>query len=220
VTYPGGSFSSWLRECNRAAWDAMVSHRFCRDVAEDTLPEAALVRYLRFEHAFVRAAVRTFAYALAKADDSDDQDRLIAILQGLAAEQDAYFRRTFARLDRDGRVLTGKELPAAARQLSDGVLAIAASEPFPEILAAMTAAEWMYLTWCEAAEDRQPRREAEAAWVALHTAEPFRQQVAWLLRRLDVLGPALPPKRRQRCALIFGQVLALEIAFHNAPYNG
>jgi thiaminase len=67
----------------------MVSHRFCRDVADDTLPKAALVRYLRFEHAFVRAAVRTFAYALAKADDPDDQDQLIAILQGLAGEQDA-----------------------------------------------------------------------------------------------------------------------------------
>ena len=44
--------------------------------------------------------------------------------------------------------------------------------------------------------------------------------VSGMLRRLDELGPALSHKRRQRCALIFGQVLALEIAFHNAPYNG
>jgi thiaminase/transcriptional activator TenA len=56
--------------------------------------------------------------------------------------------------------------------------------------------------------------------VALHTAEPFRAQVAWLLRRLDGLGPALPPERQERCAAIFGRVLALEVAFHDAPYDG
>jgi thiaminase/transcriptional activator TenA len=220
VSFPGGSFSGWLRERNRDAWEAMVGHRFCRDVAGDALPEVALVRYLRFEHAFVRAAVCIFAYALAKAEEPDDQDRLVAILQGLAGEQEAYFRATFASLGRDARVLAEAELPAAARDLRDGVLAIAAAEPFPEILAAMAAAEWMYLTWCEAAETKGPERPAEAAWVALHTAEPFRAQVAWLLRRLDELGPALPPARQERCAAIFGRVLALEVAFHDAPYGG
>ncbi len=214
----GGSFTEWLRERNRAAWDAMVGHRFCRDLAADALPECALVRYLRFEHAFVRAAVRIFAYALAKADDPADQDRLVAVLQGLAGEQDAYFRKTFQALGRDARVLGEDELPAAARGLRGGVLTIAAAEGFAEIPSAMCAAEWMYLTWCEAAEARRPRREAEAEWVALHTAPPFRDQVAWLRRRLDELGPTLPPARRERCVSVFGRVLELEIAFHDAPY--
>jgi thiaminase (transcriptional activator TenA) len=83
----------------------------------------------------------------------------------------------------------------------------------------MLAAEWMYLTWCEAAHARAPRREAPAAWIRLHIEPAFRGQVTWLMRRLDQLGPDLPARQQERCAANFGRVLALEIAFHDAPYT-
>jgi thiaminase (transcriptional activator TenA) len=212
------AFSEWLRAKNRAMWDAMVTHRFCRDLASDRLSEAAFVRYLRYEHAFVRAAIGIFAYALAKAPTGADQDRLIGVLAGLAGEQEDYFRRAFARLGLDPAPLAPDALPEAARGLRERVLAIAAEGSFAEILAAMLAAEWMYLTWCEQANDRGPRREAPAHWIRLHVEPTFRDQVGWLRRRLDELGPTLAVGERERCAGNFGRVLALEIAFHDAPY--
>ena len=220
MSFQGGSFSDWLRERNRAAWEAMVGHRFCRDVAGDALPEVALVRYLRFEHAFVRAAVRIFAYALAKAEEPDDQDRLVAILQGLAGEQEAYFCATFASLGRDARVLAEAELPAAARDLRDGVLAIAAAEPFPR-----SWPRWRRPSGCTSPGARRPRpkdRSARPRRPGWRCTRPSRSAPRWpgSLRRLDELGPALPPARQERCAAIFGRVLALEIAFHDAPYGG
>jgi thiaminase (transcriptional activator TenA) len=98
------------------------------------------------------------------------------------------------------------------------VLALAASGSFPEILAAMLAAEWMYLTCCADAHARGPRREAPARWIRLHVEPAFRGQVEWLKGRLDELGPTLPVEQQSRCAESFGRVLALKIAFHNAPY--
>ena len=213
-------FSGWLKAGNLELWERMVGHRFCRDLAEDCLSETAFVRYLRYEHSFVRAAIATFAYALAKAPTPADQDHLLGILNALAGEQQSYFQRTFAGLGLDAAVLPDDVLPPAARGLRDGVLAIAASGGFSEILAAMLAAEWMYLTWCEEAHGRQPQRRAPANWIRLHVEPGFRSQVAWLRRRLDVLGPALDPPIQQQCWAHFGRVLELEVAFHDAPYEG
>jgi thiaminase/transcriptional activator TenA len=215
---PDAGFSDWLRAKNKAAWDAMVTHRFCRDLASDRLPEAAFVRYLRYEHAFVRAAISIFAHSLAKAPTAADQDHLIGVLAGLAGEQEDYFRRAFARLGLDPAPLPPDALPETARGLREGALAIAAEGSFAEILAAMLAAEWMYLTWCEEAHAWGPRREAPADWIRLHVEPAFRAQVGWLSRRLNELGPSLSAEEQARCADIFGRVLALEIAFHDAPY--
>jgi thiaminase/transcriptional activator TenA len=211
-------FSDWLQTTNQATWDAMVTHRFCRDLAGDRLSEAAFVRYLRYEHAFVRAAISIFAYVLAKAPTAADQDHLIGVLAGLAGEQEDYFRRVFAGLGLDPAPLAPDALPDAARGLREDVLAIAVEGSFCEILAAMLAAEWMYLTWCERAHISGPKREAPADWIRLHVEPGFRTQVNWLGRRLDELGPALSAEEQTRCASQFGRVLALEIAFHDAPY--
>ena len=213
-------FSDWLRAENQATWDAMVGHRFCLDMATDRLPEPAFVRYLRYEHGFVRAAIGIFAYALAKAPTAADQDHLIRVLGALAGEQEDYFRRTFTRLGLNPEPAAPDALPEAALGLRAGVLAIAAAGSFAEILAAMLAAEWMYLTWCEEAHARGTRREAPADWIRLHIEPAFRGQVMWLMQRLDQLGPDLPVEEQKRCARNFGRVLALEIAFHDAPYAG
>ena len=217
---PVEPFSQWLKQGNLDLWQRMVGHRFCHDMAEDCLPEAAFVRYLRYEHAFVRTAIAIFAYALAKAPTPADQDHLLDVLNGLAGEQQSYFQRTFAALGLDAAVFPDDALPPSARGLREGVLAIAVAGGFAEILAAMLAAEWMYLTWCQEAHRRQPRQRAPADWIRLHVEPGFRDQVRWLTDRLDALSPALGPPVRQRCRKHFGRVLELEIAFHDAPYEG
>ena len=165
-------FSDWLRAENQATWGAMVGHRFCLDMASDQLPEPAFVRYLRYEHGFVRAAIGIVAYALAKAPTAADQDHLIGVLgprgrAGRLLSPDIRAARARSRARRPDA------LPQAARGLGEGVLAIAAEGGYAEILAAMLAAEWMYLTWCEAAHARGARRAAPADWIRLHIEPAF-----------------------------------------------
>jgi thiaminase/transcriptional activator TenA len=217
---PAQHFTDWLKSSNLDLWNRMVGHRFCRDMADDRLPETAFVRYLRNEHAFVRTAIAVFAYGIAKAPTPADQDHLLSVLNALAGEQQFYFQRTFSSLGLDADLLPNDALHYAARDLRDRVLSIAATGVFEEILTAMLSAEWMYLTWCEQAHSRRPQRRAPADWIRLHVEPGFREQVAWLKRRLDVLGPALDPLVQQRCRAHFGRVLEYEIAFHDAPYYG
>ncbi|MEM7022646.1 MAG: TenA family protein [Pseudomonadota bacterium] len=217
ATYPD-TFTSWLRAANQDAWDAMVGHRFCRDMASD-IPQDVLVRYLRYEHAFVRAAITIFAHALTKAPAAD-QTRLVAVLHALATEQEDYFRDTFAALGLGADLLPEDALPPGARGLRDGVLGIATQHGYAEILSSILAAEWMYWTWCsEAKSHGKPKQTLAAAWIDLHVEPDFSDQVAWLRNRVDALGPKLPPERQVLCAKLFARVLKLEIAFHDAPYR-
>lgn len=212
-------FTDWLKAGNLDLWKRMVGHRFCRDMAEDRLPEAAFIRYLRYEHAFVRTAIAVFAYALTKAPTPADQDHLLDVLNALAGDHQIYFERTFSTLELDAEVLPVDAIPQTARKLRESVLAVAASGSFEEILSTMLAAEWMYLTWCEEAHGRQPRQRAPADWIGLHLGPGFRAQVAWLKSRLNVLGPRLDPSGQERCRRHFGRILESEIDFHDAPYE-
>ena len=215
---PGAGFSEWLRDEAEPNWTRMVSHRITWDMAGESLPADVLQRYLVYEHDFVETAVTIFGYALVKAPDITAQTRLVAALHGLATEQLAWFRRVFDELgvSKDQRVVT--DPPQAVLAFRDGMLSLAAHGTYEEILAGMTAAEWMYLTWSRAAHARRPRDPVCAEWIALHVASPFADQVAWLLGELDRLGPQLPPARQHRLAAAFRRTLILEIGFHDAPY--
>jgi thiaminase/transcriptional activator TenA len=215
----GQGFCEWLRYSSGPLWEAMVDHRFTRDMAADRLPPEAFVRYLRYEHAFVRSAVEIFARALILAPTVDDRAHMVAILAGLSGEQEDYFQSRFKAMGLSPEPLPDRELPDLALALSEGALAIAARGTFEEILSTMLAAEWMYHHWCTAAHAARPRQDGPAEWIALHVAPGFADQVAWAKGRVDALGPRLDPARQVRCADSFARMLRLEIAFHHTPYE-
>lgn len=210
------TLSERLLADNAAAFAAMVGHRFVADVAADRLPAPVFDRYLVYEGAFVATAVRIFAFAVAKAPDVEDQRRLIAILDALANDQVGYFAATFAARDIDP-VAHDLDHPAVAA-FRDGLLAIARDGDYLDIVTAMFAAEWMYWTWCRAAAACPITDPDLRAWVDLHAADGFAAQARWLRDRIDAVGPALDAAGTARLSRLFGAVLDLEIAFHEAAY--
>lgn len=216
---PAPGFSDWLRHENLSRWDRMIDHRFCLDMAGDTIPEPVFIRYLHYEHLFVRTAVNVFAFALAKSSELSDQDHLVGVINGLTVDQDRYFRDTFQGMGVSGDLMAPESLPDLALPLRDGVLEIAREGAYVEILCAMLAAEWMYLTWCGAAAASGRATGPRKAWIDLHVDKPFRDQVAWMKGRVDDLGGDTPPALRSKCADSFGRMLAWEIDFHDAPYR-
>ncbi|MEQ8967402.1 MAG: TenA family protein [Azospirillaceae bacterium] len=213
-------FTDWLREACGPAWDAMLDHRFTREIAADALPDGVFARYLRYEHGFVATAVKVFAHALIQAPTTADRRHVAEILEALTGEQERYFAETFARLGLPAEPASdAAPPPAAALALGDGALAMAAHATFEEILSMMLAAEWMYLTWCARAHDAGPRHPEAARWIDLHVGGAFEAGVTWTRQRLDTLGPALDPARQAACAARFRRLTELEIAFHDAPYE-
>ena len=215
----GARFRDWLRDSAEPDWSRMVGHRITRDMAEDTLPPAALRRYFIFEHGFVETAVTIFAYALAKAPGIAEQAALVETLHALTNDQLEYFERVFRQLDITAAERDSTPTPPAVHAFGDGMMRLAAHGSYEEIIAGMAAAEWMYLTWSRSAHARKPKEPTCAEWIALHVGRQFTSQVDWLLEQLDAVGPELPPRRQGRLADAFHRTLVLEIGFHDAAYG-
>lgn len=201
---------------NAGVFDAMVGHRFVADIAADRLPAAVFDRYLAYEGAFVGTAVRIFALAVAKAPDVAAQRHLVAVLDALANGQVGYFETTFAArgIDLDAHDLLHPDVVA----FRDGMLAIATGGVYLDILTAMFAAEWMYWTWCSAIAPSRISDPHVRDWVVLHAADEFARQARWLRDQIDAAGRSLPEPEAAQLSRLFGQVLSLEIAFHEAAY--
>ena len=217
-TKANARFSDWLRDSAEPDWTCMVGHRFTHDIATDALPPDVLRRYLIYEHGFVETAITIFGYALVKAPTIVEQTKLVETLRALTTDQLDYFDRVFERLGISVERRPSTVSPPSVLAFRDGMLSLAAHGTYEEIIAGMTAAEWMYLNWSRAASRRNPSQPVCAEWIALHVNPQFIGQVAWLREQLDSVGPLLPPFRQQQVAAAFHRTLVLEIGFHDAPY--
>ena len=199
---------------NRAVWDAMQAHRFVAAVEADRLPADAFKAYLIYECDFVETAMLIFGHVLVKAPGLPERRRLAGVLQALAVEQIGYFERVFAALgitaaDR------ARPVPDGVAAFRDGMLAMARDGGYLDGVAIMLAAEWMYATWCARAAQAPIRDPELKGWVDLHAEPGFLAQADWLREQVDGAAAAEVP----RLSALFGRALALEVAFHEAPFE-
>jgi thiaminase/transcriptional activator TenA len=204
-----------LRE-NAGVFARMVDHRFVQDIRADRLSAEVFDRYLVIEGAFVETAIAIFAFATARTRDIAARRRLIGVLDALANEQVAYFERVLAERGVAGSPADLTEPRVTA--FRDGMLGIAETGGYADIVTAMFAAEWMYWTWCRDAARVQISDPHLRDWVKLHAASEFERQARWLKAEVDRAGRGLDEAERGRLVHLFGEVQGLEIAFHDAAY--
>jgi thiaminase/transcriptional activator TenA len=212
------SLSERLREANQVVWNAMQAHRFVREIEADTLPREVFRRYIVYEHAFVETATLIFGHALLKAPDFGARRWLCGVLNGLGGEQLSYFDRVFAALD----ITPGprRDFPFAVVAFDRGMLRVAETGNYLDILSIMLAAEWMYATWCSRAFQNPISDPLISEWVGLHAAPDFLAQAEWLRDQLDSAEAQVDAGEFERLSGLFSHALRLEIDFHSAPFEG
>ena len=212
------SFSGRMRDHADRTWNAILGHRFFREVATDAIDDRVFARYLRIEYGFVDTAARALGYAVAKAPSFRERRRLGLGLYGLVTDQEHVFVDAFDRMGAPDNERTGLAPQGLALPLHALFLKVAETEGYEEILACTLAAEWMYLTWCSAADKSPSSRGYIRDWVTLHAGGAFAEHVAWIRSELDTRGPRLAEARQARLGVLFEEALQAEIAFHDAPY--
>jgi thiaminase (transcriptional activator TenA) len=214
------SFSERMRANADRAWRAILRHRFFREIATDAINDRVFARYLRIEYGFVDTAARALGYAVAKAPSFQERRRLGLGLYGLVTDQEQVFIDAFERMATPRNEWAGLAPQGLALPLHALFLKVAETEGYEEILACTLAAEWMYLTWCLAANQSPSSRAYIRDWVALHAGGEFAEHVAWVRSEIDARGPTLPEARQAHLGALFEEALQAEIAFHDAPYVG
>jgi thiaminase/transcriptional activator TenA len=211
------SFSEGMRARAQLTWDAVVDHRFFREVAKDTIDDGVFTRYLGIEYAFVDTAAVALGYAVAKAPSFRERRRLALGLHGLVTDQSQFFVSAFDRLGVPSAASAASH-EALAAPLHDLFLRVAREEGYAENLACSLGAEWLYLTWCSKAAETPSSRPTIREWVALHAGGAFADQVDWTRSEIDRIGPTVPPERQEGLCALFEQTLSAEMAFHDAAY--
>jgi thiaminase (transcriptional activator TenA) len=196
-----------------ALLDEACDIRFVREVTDGTLDDADFARYLLVEEAFVLTASRVLGRVVWESTTWEQLLPSARSLTNLVTEQRDYFAGLRERWPAEA----GEAALHRAEVLSATVLRQVADGGRPAALSGMLAAETMYSRWCTAAAERPAGRGPDLqAWIDLHAAPPFLEQVAALRHDVDALDPGQVPD--DRLDQWFVAVLQAEMVFHDAVY--
>jgi thiaminase/transcriptional activator TenA len=213
------SFSENMRFRAEGTWNAVLGHRFFREVATDAIDDRVFARYLRIEYGFVDSAAVALGYAVAKAPSFKERRRLALGLYGLVTDQESFFANAFAQMGAPTDARTALPPQGLSQPLHSLFRGVAETEGYEEILACLLGAEWMYRTWCLKANESSSSRPYIRDWIALHAGGAFAEHVAWVRSEIDARGPGLSEARQARLTAVFEETLAAEVAFHDAAYT-
>lgn len=205
--------SDRILSANETILSRMLEHRFVADIQAGGLDGDVFHRYLAYECHFVETAISIFAFATVKAPDITAKRWLIGVQDALANMQVPYFEKIFAQRG----IALADSAPAAVTAFDAGMMDIARTGSFVDVLTAMFAAEWMYWTWCRTTDSQRIADPDLRAWVDMHTAPDFADQALWLKNAVDAYGDN---KDADRLCAVFDHVMQLEIDFHTAAYDG
>lgn len=211
------SFTERLRESS--AWEEATRHRFVERYRAGELGDDIFRSYLVDDYAFLEMGARVTALAAADAPTMDEMGYLADQLAVLTGGENDYFLRAFDELGVSEDTYEEPNLHPTTEAFNDFMLRVANQHGYEETLAAVTAAEWVYLDWCTYAAEADYDRWYLDEWVDIHVVDDFVEYTDWLRSQLDERGPELSPRREQRVEDIFCRTVELEARFFGAAYE-
>ena len=208
------SFSRELRQSNATTWDAAVGHRFVHELWSGTVDRSVLRRYLEQDFQFVDSFVALLGSAVAHADLPAPRVRLARQLGLVAGPENQYFERSLGQLDGT----TEPERAAPTVGFLD-LMDEAREAGYPEALAVLVVAEWLYLDWATRPGASLPDDPVSRDWIELHRGIEFEEWVEFLRAELDRVAGSLEPARRERVTALFVRAVDLELAFFDVAYG-
>ena len=211
------SFSAQLRGATAPTWDAAVEHRFVDDLWAGAVPRAVLTRYLVQDHQFVDRFVALMGAAVAGTDRAEPRVRLASQLGLIAGPENDFFVRSFDALDVTPADRAAPELLPPTVGFQD-LMDEARVAQYPDALAVLLVAEWLYLDWATRPGADVPAEAIHAEWIALHSGPEFESWVGFLRDEFDRVADGLSGRRREQVTALFVRAVDLELAFFEAAY--
>jgi thiaminase/transcriptional activator TenA len=208
-----------LRQAAEPDWTAAVTHRFVHELAAGTLDRTVMRRYLVQDYQFLDAFVALLGAAIHAAPALPQRIPLGRFLGMVVSDENTYFQRSFDAL---GVPEAERATPALAPPTA-GFQALmreaAGSGRYGAMLAVLTVAEWVYLSWAAPLAGRDAGWFVFREWIALHSGPTFETWVGFLREELDRVHEASDADGRAEIAALFRRAVALERAFFDAAYQ-
>lgn len=210
-------FAAELRNQYAEDWDAAVNHPFVDQLLDGSLPDEQLRRYLVQDYQFCDAFTALLGQAVASAPSLPSRLVFAGVLGAFASDENTYFQDCFAELDVPESDRTAPVLHSATRDFDALMRNALGTRSYPEVLAVLLVAEWLYGDWAARAGDASswPAEPKHAEWIRLHNNPGYNAWVAWLRDEFDAVEPSAP-QERERVAATFAEAVRLERAFFDA----
>ena len=214
-----GAVAELLRSTERQ-WVRAVDHRFVRELFAGTVDDTVMRDYLIQDYQFFESFLSMLGACVAHADELDPKLRFARQLGMLVADEDTYFVDSFAELGVDPADYLRPELAAPTAGFRDLMDSAVDSASYPQLLAVLVVAEWLYLDWAESREE-MPQRQIHRGWIDLHRGEAFRGWVQLLVDELERVFPTDDNQgsEAETLARTWRQAVDLECAFFDNVYE-
>ena len=206
----------FLKERNAGDWRRYCEHRFVRELAEGTLPQAAFQHYLKQDYLFLIQFARAWGLAVYKSRDLDEIRQGLEALKAIVDVEMQLHVRYCADWGIDESELAGLEESRATLAYTRYVLDAGMSGDLLDLHVALAPciigygeiANWIL---------RQPFTKTAGnpyeAWIEMYAGEEYQalvgSELQWLNRRLSQVDET----RLERLSIVFRDATRLEADF-------
>ena len=144
-------FAELLRSNCAADWDAAVNHPFVDQLFDGSLPDDDLRRYLVQDYQFCDAFTALLGQAVASAPSLPSRLVFARVLGAFASDENTYFQDCFEELSVPEADRIAPSLGPATRDFDALMRSAIATRSYPDVLAVVLVAEWLYGDWASRA---------------------------------------------------------------------
>ena len=212
--------SEALKQKNIQDWNAVVSHPFCSELADGSLPLDKMRCYLIQDYRFIDGFVRLAASAIHHAPTLPDRLPLAHFLGIIAGPENTYFQRSFDELAVPSGERENPKLLEPTKAFQALMDEAATSGHYGVMVAVLSVAEWSYLSWASpfaSESNRLPFYFAE--WIDLHCGDYFESVVEHLREQLDRSYDNASDVERVLIENAFEKAVILEKQFFDEAYR-
>jgi thiaminase/transcriptional activator TenA len=211
------AFANELRNQYAEDWDAAVTHPFVDQLLDGSLSDVNLRRYLVQDYQFCDAFTALLGQAVASAPSLPSRLVFARVLGAFASDENTYFQDCFNELDVPEADRTAPTLGSATRDFDNLMRSALATRSYPDVMAVLLVAEWLYGDWAARAGDptEWPAHTKHAEWIRLHNNPEYNAWVTWLRDEFDAVEPS-DAASRESVAETFAEAVRLERAFFDA----
>lgn len=198
-------------------WDAAINHPFVDQLLGGNLSDDDLRRYLVQDYQFCDAFIALLGQAVASAPSLSSRLVFARVLGAFASDENTYFQDCFDELDVADADRIGPALGAVTRDFDSLMRSALATRSYPDVLAVLLVAEWLYGDWAARAGDPEmwPAAPKHSEWIRLHNNPEYNAWVTWLREEFNAVEP-VDPEVRDRVTEMFREAVRLELAFFDA----
>ncbi|WOH19159.1 TenA family protein [Paenarthrobacter sp. GOM3] len=207
-------FAEELKNASAADWDAAVQHPFVDHLIQGSLADADLRRYLVQDYQFCDAFTALLGQAVASAPSLPSRLVFARVLGAFASDENTYFQDSFDELGVPEQERRSPALAATTKEFDALMRNALTTRSYPNVLAVLLVAEWLYGDWAARAGDPAtwPSAPKHADWIRLHNNPEYNAWVTWLRNEFNAVEPQTP-EAREVVAQTFRAAVRLEREF-------